>query len=437
MTDHQCTAMSKQMQAFFESKVQEADQVVGFSQRASKMGAKAFVETLVLGWLDRPEGSLNDLSQYGRDLGCEVSRQAIHQRMTPRAVMLLAYLFQASLEHFTSLDQALRPVLEQFNGVYIIDSTRISLPASMWESFRGSREPYAALKAQLCVEFLSGALSALTLSDACQPDQHCRLHIDQAQAGSLVLFDLGYYSQPNLCQLDAQGSYFICRLQSQTALYDPATGQRIELGKHLDRLPFDQQEHCFELGRKSHLPVRVVARRLAPAQAAKRRRYAKQRYRRQGKACSAAYLKLLGWDLLVTNVPATILDALAVATCYRLRWQIELIFKRWKSQLKLAHITAQRPTRVLCQLYAGLIAVVLINWIERCFYQPCDTDLSLKKSFDLILRFLPRITDAISLGWLPLPLIFARLRHRFSMFAYQHRRRKSPSTFQLLSSIVP
>jgi hypothetical protein len=140
---------------------------------------------------------------------------------------------------------------------------------------------------------------------------------------------------------------------------------------------------------------------------------------------------------LVTNVPVSLLDAEAVRTCYRLRWHIELIFKRWKSQLKLATITARRPTRILCQLYAGFIAVVLINWFEHSFYQVRDTDLSLARVFSVIARSLLRMVDAIALAWQPLPTVFHRLKRDFSSFAYQDRRKKSPSTFQRLQSIVP
>jgi len=71
---------------------------------------------------------------------------------------------------------------------------------------------------------------------------------------------------------------------------------------------------------------------------------------------------LLAWDIYLTNVPATVLSADAVLTITHYRWQIELLFKLWKSEGQLAAWRTQNPWRVLCEIYAKLIALIFQHW---------------------------------------------------------------------------
>ena len=78
---------------------------------------------------------------------------------------------------------------------------------------------------------------------------------------------------------------------------------------------------------------------------------------------SRARLALADWTLLVTNVPAERLTALEALTLYGVRWQIELLFKLWKSLNQLDLSRSQNPWRVLCEVYAKLLAYVIQQWI--------------------------------------------------------------------------
>ena len=50
-----------------------------------------------------------------------------------------------------------------------------------------------------------------------------------------------------------------------------------------------------------------------------------------------------------------------IGTIYRLRWQIELTFKRWKSLLRLDFCQGTNPHRIGTLIYARLIAIVLLH----------------------------------------------------------------------------
>jgi hypothetical protein len=65
------------------------------------------------------------------------------------------------------------------------------------------------------------------------------------------------------------------------------------------------------------------------------------------------------YTVLVTNVPRGILTARQVAELYRLRWQIELVFKEWKSYANLHAFTSANPAIVEGLIWASLCAAAL------------------------------------------------------------------------------
>lgn len=71
---------------------------------------------------------------------------------------------------------------------------------------------------------------------------------------------------------------------------------------------------------------------------------------------------LVTMALVVTNVPASMLSFEQVFALLRARWQIELLFKLWKEHALIDEWTEAKPFRVLCEVYAKLLAVVLQHW---------------------------------------------------------------------------
>ena len=74
-----------------------------------------------------------------------------------------------------------------------------------------------------------------------------------------------------------------------------------------------------------------------------------------------ATLEAAGCLILFTTIPTALASAAQVVALYRLRWQIELAFKRLKSVLGLAHLTARHPELCRAVLYAKLLLAVLVE----------------------------------------------------------------------------
>jgi hypothetical protein len=72
---------------------------------------------------------------------------------------------------------------------------------------------------------------------------------------------------------------------------------------------------------------------------------------------------LAAWTLVVTSVPASILSIDEAFILLRARWQIELLFKLWKDCCLLDEWQSVKPWRILCEVYAKLLAIVVQHWL--------------------------------------------------------------------------
>jgi hypothetical protein len=182
-----------------------------------------------------------------------------------------------------------------------------------------------------------------------------------AQAGVLFLFDLGYFKLRAFAQITHLGAYFLSRLNHQTHVFTAQAGSErpLELPRLLRTVPGAASETTVWLGAKERVPARLIAYRLPASVGNARRRSARATAKKKGYTPSQAHLALLAWNLFVTTVPGTIWATETLGSVYPLRWQIELIFKAWKSHLHLAALPTTTETPTLCYLYGRMLLVVI------------------------------------------------------------------------------
>jgi hypothetical protein len=427
---------SRMLRKFFgEDAVEEAKRS-GFVERKSKMGGSEFAQTVVLGWMDNSDASLNDLVQCSAELGVEISEPGLHQRLDESAVAFLKGLLACGLQNLRAETRLPEEVLKHFSQVNLLDSTYIALPDALHTHFAGKGGRggvVAAVKVQLSLDYLTGNLNAIELEAGREPDQNCRLHLAHAKPNSLHVFDLGYYKQGVFEQLDKAQAYFVSRLQTQTALYWGADDEQpLDLVAFLKGRGSKLGETRVYLGATTRLPVRLIYARLPKAVVAERRRQAQLKASEQGKTCSKHHLALLAWGLFITNTPIDWLTPEQVLVVYRIRWQIEIIFKVWKSQAKIERIGDFRIERILCQLYARLIGVMLFHWSIAPWRVDNTSELSLPRAFRIMQRYALRLVEAISTDGHKLSHVLEKMTEDFLRFARKNSRRKSPSTYSLL-----
>lgn len=292
------------------------------------------------------------------------SKQALHKRLTPAIECFLA---QTATTLFGQLPQARVPHitgwLKPFPRVLLHDSTVENLPDHLAKLFPGSRnqrKSFAALKIQFITDLLSAQVVHLSLSGFTRNDQRAAHDIlAVARPGDLILRDLGYFVVRALQWIDELGAFFVSRCRADVALYDARTGRPLNLPAILRR------DGAFDgevlLGAQK-LRVRLVALAV-PEEVANQRRHKAKHNRDRRCHPNAQRLCLLGWNLLITNVPKSRWPAKALVAIYRLRWRIEMIFKAWKSHLGLRHFQCQSAKVLRLSVMTKLLFCALV-W--RC-----------------------------------------------------------------------
>ena len=337
--------------------------VSGFCQRRSKLTAALFVQTLVLGWLAHPTGSLHRLTQAAAMLGLAVSPQGLVQRFTPAAAALLAGVLEAALREVVVAAPAAAGLLARFPAVVLMDSTTVALPdglAHVWAGC-GGRVPQggqAALKLTVRLDLCTGSLDGPVLTAGRAQDKASALQHAPLPPGALRITDLGFWSLAVLAEIADQDAYFLSRHHLQTAVF-ATDGARLDLVDWLPRQRRRRLSVAVTLGVEDRLPARLLAVQVPKRVAAARRTKILAEAKREGETPSARKLALAGWTLLVTNAPPEVLAIREALVLARARWQIELLFKLWKDEGHLDEWRSADPTRILCEVSAKLVAMVL------------------------------------------------------------------------------
>lgn len=190
--------------------------------------------------------------------------------------------------------------------------------------------------------------------------------------GEIALVDRGYAKADDLAAWRAQGRAFIVRTGWNALRLRTPEGGVFDLFAALDRMGEQASAEwpvaiARDRAARQLLPVRLIALRLSEAQAEQSRRRARAKSRRQGKTLQPQTLRAAGYVLLLSSLEAEV-GADEVLALYRLRWQIELVFKRLKSLLHLDALPAKDPDLARCWIYAKLIAALLLEETIQLFF---------------------------------------------------------------------
>ena len=146
---------------------------------------------------------------------------------------------------------------------------------------------------------------------------------------------LAYFSLDELEKLTENGIYWISRLKANSYLADE-NGQRIDLEKMLKAAQEDTYiRKSIRIGKRKQLRVYLIAERLSEAETNKRRRSIRYRAKRKAQTPSKTLLRLAGYNLYITNIEEHRLTPKQICVIIGIRWQIELMFKCFKSIGKL------------------------------------------------------------------------------------------------------
>jgi hypothetical protein len=439
---------------------------VPFCRRKRKLSPSSFVRTLVFGWLDDPKASVVKLANYAACLGPAISESALRQRLHEAAsVSLLRELLDRALQPLVFGKQAPLPLLQRFLGVFLFDSSVLSLPACLAEDYpgcgSGNQPANAAAKMLLGMELTSGGLAQLDLFSARTPDQALIPLCQPLPKGALRYADLGFFSLVHFKELGQQGVYFFSRAHPQLVA---------RLGKEKSRplMALLQGEGPqvdldeVEVGSKVKLRCRLMAWRVPDGVAKRRqkklqesyyRRERRQRHKaersgRRGKgarrtagkrrrvAPSAEQLAWCEWVVVLTNVPKEKLSVEEAEALVRARWQIELLIKVFKQSGCLEQLRGTKRERLECELVAKLLGQVVAHWGVLCS-GVVYLEVNVPQAMDLVGKYAERLGQALAWGLQAFLVPWQELLGRLANVGKRRKGRKHPSTEQRLAGLAP
>lgn len=347
----------------------KADQLAresGFIQRRVTVSGSGFVQALVFGFLGNPALSYGGMSQSAATVGMVISAQGLEQRFSERAVRFMQRMLNEVVQTVVvaKTPQGLG-LLDRFNGVYLRDSSVVSLPkslAAVWQGNGDGQGANAAVKLHVELNYSSGQLRGPELSNGRQVDQQASFQTHQLPAGALDLADLGYYSLERFAAAHAREVYWLSRWKAGVNVYWP-DGQPFALLPWLQAQVAPRLDVAIRLGAQVRLACRLIVERVPTEVAEQRRRRIREEARVRQQTPSRESLALADWTIVLTNVPADLLTAAEAFLLLHIRWQIELLFKLWKSYAQIDEWRSDNPYRILCELYAKLIGMVISQWI--------------------------------------------------------------------------
>jgi Transposase DDE domain len=189
----------------------------------------------------------------------------------------------------------------------------------------------------------------------------------QLAPGMVVVGDRAFAKAPALVAARASGAHVVVRMTPQYLKLWTREGGAFELVAAL-RAAGNQPRLSFALQVRDEpcrqaLPVWIHARHLTAQQCNRARRRAKRQAQRRGRTPRAQTLFLSEWVLVLTTLPPEELSAEVILELYRIRWQVELVIKRYKSLLAAARVRAPRGSPLATVYLVGKLLFAVI--VER------------------------------------------------------------------------
>lgn len=341
-----------------------------FVQRKSSLNGARFANLMVFSAGCLSETSLcEQCEDFEYRYGEKLKKQSLHDRFNQYAVAFLRALLEDAIAR--KIDpKTYKDFLPNQKSVKIKDSTSFQLPDDFKDLYPGSGgiSSKACLKIQFEYDLKTGKVTEMSIGGFTTTDLTNSYQTkDQIEAGDLLIRDLGYVSLEYMEIVKEQEAFYLNRIKSNISLwvktkeglFEPLNLARIEKQMRKGNKPTRQVS--VYLGAKKNVECRLIIQCLPEEVSAKRLRKAHQAAKREGRILGKDTIARIGLNLFVTNMSDEDLPMEHVWPLYRLRWQIELVFKAFKTVAQIDKIKKVKLYRLECYLY-GKLLWALLGW---------------------------------------------------------------------------
>jgi len=235
-------------------------------------------------------------------------------------------------------------------AIRIVDATSVSAPGSRGTDWR------------LHVGFDLGA-ERITSVELTGPGGGETLRRHRLSAGEIAVADRGYATRLGLASVLGRGAHVVVRGHLSALPLRTRAGRRLDLAALLGTLgPNEVGDWPVQLDEGGRLyALRLVAIQKSAAAADKERKRIRTKARRNGRRVAPGTLAAAAYIFVLTDLAPERASALEVLELYRLRWQIELVFKRLKSLLRLDALRAKDPRLARTYLMAKILGALVVE----------------------------------------------------------------------------
>jgi len=346
----------RSLEALFpQETVERIARETGFTKRKRKIEPYPFFWNLVLGFGVQLQRTLESLRKgYGEMASIEVCQSSWHDRFNPETVDFLRANVKSAMQQMaTETNRTLSTKMKWVDDILIQDSSIVRLSAALMKEYPAtrSRKNAAGLKVSMLVSAVASSPQTVTIH-AERVHETKTLKIGPWVKNKVLLIDLGFFKHQMFARIQENGGYFLTRLKGNSNPLFLSTlrtykGNTIELeGKRWkevkDKIKREVLDAEVEVtfsrrvynGKKSKdaMPFRLVAI-----------------YNHDAKK----------YHVYITNIPPDALCAEDIAELYRVRWDIEMIFKELKSKYSLDAITSANPDVVEGLIWVGILTLLV------------------------------------------------------------------------------
>ena len=404
----QTELLTELKKSFDLKEIEELSKASKFVRRkTAKLRGLPFLMMNVFDTTDGKERSLNDSCDWlAEHFDIEISKQSLDERYNKNSVEFIKLCFNRVLQivNSGSVDRSLNI---PFSKIQLTDATSFRIPDHLANHYKGweGQGGAAILKMHLNYDFLNGEVEDIFLTDGSSNDNKYKLGARELIVpNALYIRDLGYFDLQHFIKIDKEEGYFLSRAKSSCTYSikdEDGEFQKVDIADYLPKAGQIKEVEEIYVGCKKHkAKVRLILEAV-PEEVAQQRLKQLDRYAsKHPKANVSEQRKAMCYfNVFITNAPADKLPASLIRMVYTIRWQIELLFKIWKSIFKIDKVKKMSIYRFECYIYSKLIAILLTlhihNKLGQFLWDEEEFELSPMKAAKLIKKRFGGLKDAL------------------------------------------
>jgi len=381
--------------------LEEHAEELGVVERDSKLQIPALVWAFVFGFA---AGESRTLAAFRRSYNSTADKTltagGFYQRLTPLLAEFLCDLVERRLDE-VAVPHTITDEFDRFRDIVVADGTILRLHEFLADEFRPRKGEQGGARLHLLHNVTDQTIDQFSVTDE---KAHDSTEFDTGPwlEGRLALLDLAYFKYRRFALIDENGGYFVSRLKdcANPVITDELRewrGRAIPLeGKKIQNVADDLHRQYIDV----EVEVSFQRREYAGTQS-----WDTKRFRVVGVRDEDAD----DYHLYITNLPRSEFLPCDLATIYRCRWEVELLFRELKTRYELDEFDTTKKHIVEILVYAALLTLITSRTLLDLVTEYAEDDAvfpserwaaTFRSHAQLILRDLSQ-----HLGYSPPPLL--------------------------------